>query len=243
MRTETKHTAAVYALALSALLLLATACRQDMHDQAKYEPLEASSFYANGMASRPLIANTVPRGFLREDTVLFTGLDAAGSPAAIYPQASLAERIPGAGEMSEKELWGLLLKRGETRYGMFCTPCHDPVGTGRGMIVQRGFKSPPSLHEERLRESPPGYFVNVMTEGFGQMSSYAPLVSPEDRWAIAAYIQALQLSQHVRLAELPAELVHSFGEAQNEAPADAAEHGSEGHGEEVSHGADQSGEI
>ena len=219
-----------FCLVLAGLLFLTTGCRQDMHDQAKYEPLEPSTFYANGMASRSLVANTVPRGFLRDDTVLFTGLDGSGTAAATFPVEGLRGRIPGAEDWSDKELWGELLTRGEKRYGMFCTPCHDSSGGGNGMIVQRGFQQPPSFHEERLRESPAGYFVNVVTQGFGQMSGYASQITPEDRWAIAAYVRALQLSQNVRLAELPASVAQSFESAMAEAGNAAAGHGDSGHG-------------
>lgn len=248
MRTETTKITAGRYLALAGLLILATGCRQDMHDQAKYEPLEASAFYANEMSSRSLVANTVPRGFLREDSVLFTGLDKARKPAATFPKAGIRERIPGGEEMSDSELWGELLTRGEKRYGMFCTPCHDQTGGGNGMIVQRGFQRPPSLHEERLRGSHAGYFVNVMTEGFGQMSDYASQITPEDRWAIAAYIRALQLSQNVRLAELPAQVAQSFETAMAGAHEDAADHGESthgdsGHGAPSTSGSDHAGET
>ncbi|MCB1032457.1 MAG: cytochrome c [Acidobacteria bacterium] len=231
-------------MALAALLLSAAGCRQDMHDQAKYEPLEKSAFYADGMSSRPLIPHTVPRGFLREDTGFFTGLDAAAKPVAAFPLETLRGSFPGGAELSDVELRREILKRGEQRFETFCTPCHGWVGSGDGMIVQRGFQVPPSFHEERLRNSPPGHFVNVMTEGFGQMSSYAAQIRPEDRWAVAAYVKALQLSQHARLAELPAQVAHSFEEAQHKAPTGEGEarHGASAQNEAAAHGADHSGE-
>ena len=229
-------------LAVAACLLLATGCRQDMHDQAKYEPYEANPFFADGMASRPLPAHAVARGQLREDVELFTGLTASGLPAAAFPLASLRARWPGGEEMADEAFYRVLLKRGERRYGMFCTPCHDRVGTGGGMIVERGFKRPTSFHDERLRNALPGYFVNVMTEGFGQMPSYAAQVEAQDRWAIAAYIRALQLSQHARLAELPADVGQHFEEA-----VDALPQAEDGHGSEeidpAEHGADRAGET
>jgi mono/diheme cytochrome c family protein len=166
-----------------AALLLAAAlgagCRQDMHDQPRYEPLEASDFFGDGMSARPLIEDTVARGHLRENPALYTGLDSAGQPMAELP-------VPLTRE---------LLTRGRERFGIYCTPCHGLLGNGEGMVVRRGFKQPTSFHAQRLREEAVGYFFDVATNGFGVMPSYATMIPVEDRWAIAAYIQALQLSQ------------------------------------------------
>lgn len=186
MRPEVRSGARAGAVGLLGLLALA-GCRQNMHDQAKVEPYETSPIFADGAAARPLPAGTVPRGFLRQDRGYSTGLDAAGSLVATSP-------VPVTRQ---------LLARGRERYDVFCSPCHDRVGTGRGMIVRRGFTQPPSFHAPRLKASPPGYLVNVMTEGFGVMPSYAAQIVPADRWAIAAYVQVLQLSQEARLAGLP----------------------------------------
>jgi len=175
-----------------ALLCLAAlcGCRQNMHNQAKYIPLRESDFFADGTSARPLPAHTVARGFLRADTARYTGLMKDGRPVADFPFPVTRE----------------LLQRGEQRYNIFCSPCHDRAGTGRGMVVQRGYKQPPSYHIDRLRSSPVGYFYNVITEGFGVMPSYASQIPPEDRWAIVAYVRALQLAQNARLADLsPAE--------------------------------------
>ena len=177
------------AAGLAGLALLAAGCRQNMHNQPKVEPYRESDFFADGMASRPLPAGTVARGFLREDTALYAGVDASGQPVAAFP-------LPVTRE---------LLRRGQERFNVFCSPCHDRAGTGHGMIVQRGYKQPSSYHIDRLRQAPPGYFYDVMTRGFGVMPSYAAQVSPEDRWAIVAYIRALQLSQNARLADLSPE--------------------------------------
>lgn len=157
-----------------------------MHDQPKYEPLEESAFFADGAASRLLIEGTVARGHLGDDVAYETGLQPDGSFAAGFPMPV---------DMA-------LLERGRSRYDAFCAPCHDRLGSGRGMIVRRGYKQPNSFHDQRLLETQSGYFVNVMTNGFGQMSSYAAQIRPADRWAIAAYIQALQLSQRVPEAAL-----------------------------------------
>jgi cytochrome c553 len=215
-------------VALAAALALATGgCRQDMHDQAKYEPLEANPLFANGMASRPLVAHTVPRGFLREDTGFYTGLGEGKEPLDAFPLGALRQRWPNGEALSDTDMNRALLLRGRKRFDTFCSPCHDRVGTGNGTIVQRGFKQPPSFHEDRLREALPGYFVNVMTEGFGLMSGYAAQIPPEERWAVAAYIRALQLSQSARRSELPPQVERSFRDAMTaqEAPPEAGGHG------------------
>ncbi|MGH7790085.1 MAG: c-type cytochrome [Candidatus Binatia bacterium] len=187
MNRQTSIRTATLLLA-GALALAAAGCRQDMHDQPKYEPFERSHFFDDQRASRPLVPGTVARGHLRDDVVLYTGASAAG-PVALNP-------LPVTSE---------LLRRGHERYDIYCSPCHDRVGTGLGMIVQRGYKQPTSLHDERLRRMPDGYFFQVMTNGFGTMPTYAPQVPVKDRWAIVAYIRALQLSQHATLADVPEE--------------------------------------
>jgi mono/diheme cytochrome c family protein len=157
-----------------------------MHDQPRYEPLEASTFFSDGMASRPLPDGTVARGHLGADVLFQTGKDAAGQPSAVLPVPADAQ----------------LLARGRQRFDIFCSPCHGRLGDGKGMAVRRGFKQPPSFHDDRLRDSPVGYYFDVMTHGFGVMPSYAAAVPPADRWAIAAYVRALQLSQRAHLADL-----------------------------------------
>jgi len=171
-------------------LLLVSGCelRQAMYDQQKFEPLEASSFYADGLSSRLPVTGTVARGQLRIDRHLFAG-KVDGQPATALP-------VPLPRE---------LLERGRERYDIFCSPCHDRAGQGNGMIVQRGFKRPPSLHNPRLREAPVGYFYDVITNGFGAMYSYASRIPVEDRWAVSAYVRALQVSQNVGLDQLPEE--------------------------------------
>lgn len=178
--------------ARAALVLLALAasagCRQDMHDQPKLEPLEAAGFFADGQGSRTPPEGTVARGMLRADAALYRGVDAAGSPVAEIPVEIDAE----------------MLERGRFLFEGFCAPCHDRAGTGNGMVVQRGFKRPSSFHEQRLRQAPPGYLFGIITNGFGQMSSYASQIDPHDRWAIVAYLRALQLSQNAPLSALTA---------------------------------------
>jgi mono/diheme cytochrome c family protein len=164
---------------------LAAGCRQNMHNQNKVKGLRASTFFENGQAARPLPAHTVARGDLREGPA-YSGLDANRQPAAESPYPITRE----------------VLLRGQERFNIFCSPCHGRTGEGQGIVVQRGYKQPTTFHDPRLRSAPVGYFVNVMTEGFGVMPSYAPQVPVKDRWAIAAYIRALQYSQNARLADL-----------------------------------------
>ncbi len=166
-------------LAAAVLVLAAAGCRQDMHDQPKYEPFEASAVFADGAASRRPVAGTVARGLLREDIRRFRGLEADGSFVAEIPLA--VDRA--------------FLERGRERFQIFCSPCHGANGDGQGMIVQRGFKRPQSFHQDRLIQVQDGYFYDVMTNGFGQMSSYAAQLEPDDRWAVVAYVRALQLSR------------------------------------------------
>jgi len=165
------------------------ACRQDMHDAPRYEPLEASAFFANGQSARMPVANTVARGMLHDDDeLLYTG-KVNGTPANLFPMA----------------VTSAVMARGQERFNVFCSPCHGPTGEGNGMIVQRGFRKPPSFHDDRLRNAAAGYFFDVMTHGFGAMQDYASQVPVADRWAIAAYIRALQLSQRATIADVPAD--------------------------------------
>lgn len=171
---------------LIGLMCAVSACRQDMHDQPKLEPLEKNTFFSDQRASRPLVEGTVARGQLRIDEHFYTG-KVNGELVTTLPFAATKE----------------VLERGRERYNIFCSPCHDGIGAGNGMIVQRGFRKPPSFHLERLREMPVGHFYDVMTNGFGTMYSYSDRISPKDRWAIAAYIRVLQLSQNASLSDVP----------------------------------------
>lgn len=196
---------------LGVLLLGVAGCRQGLFNQARYEPYEASEFFADGAAVRPLPAHTIARGHLREDVALYTGMEADGTFAPAFPMPVTEE----------------LLGRGRERYEIFCQPCHGGTGAGNGMVVQRGYKQPQSFHQERLRNMPAGYFVNVIAQGFGTMPPYAGQVPPEDRWAIAAYIRALQASQAFPVGELTPEQMAELAKE----PGQAAEEGSEeGHG-------------
>jgi mono/diheme cytochrome c family protein len=180
------YRARVCAIALACIAL--TGCRQDMHDAPSYDPLQQSAFFPDGAASRMLVANTVARGQLREDELLYTG-KVNGQPSTEFPMPVTAD----------------VLTRGQERFNVYCSPCHGRTGIGNGMIVQRGFRAPPSYHDERLRNVPVGYLFDVMTNGFGAMQDYSAQVPVTDRWAIAAYIRALQLSQHAAVADVPAD--------------------------------------
>jgi mono/diheme cytochrome c family protein len=166
--------------------LLLAGCRQDMHVQPRYEPEDPSTFFADGRSERQPVEGTVARGQLRTDELLYTGR-VNGAVADLFPFSITASD----------------LSRGRERYNIYCSPCHDYTGGGNGMIVQRGFPSPPSFHLERLRQAPAGHFFEVMTNGLGLMYSYDSRVSPDDRWRIAAYIRALQLSQHASAGDVP----------------------------------------
>ncbi len=173
------------------LLLLLTAaavgCRRDMFQQPYSKPLKPSDFFQdNHMASRPLVAHTVARGHLDEDEAFYTGKIGTNLVDA-FP-------VPVTQE---------LLDRGQERFDIYCSPCHGRTGEGDGMIVHRGFPPPPSYHIDRLRSAPVGHFFDVITQGYGVMYSYAERVEPADRWAIAAYIRALQRSRDAKLADVP----------------------------------------
>jgi mono/diheme cytochrome c family protein len=176
------------ALALGLVLLAASGCRQNMHNQHKLEAYEGSDFFADGQGSRQLPEAVVPLGTFGAEIAPYTGL-------VVTPAAQNQDAMPA---MSIE-----LLRRGQERFNIFCSPCHGRAGEGNGMIVQRGYKQPTSFHDPRLLAAQADYFVTVMTEGFGVMPSYKEEVPVRDRWAIAAYIRALQYSQNARLAELP----------------------------------------
>lgn len=189
MKTDLKAgTRRLGVLALALAALAGAGCRQGMYNQAKKRPLAGSEFYRDGLASRVPPAGTVARGWLQEDRILATGIGPDGKFVAALPAAVTFDKA--------------LLLRGRQRFDVFCSPCHGRQGNGQGMIVQRGFKQPPSYHIDRLRSQPIGYFFDVMTNGFGQMSSYASQVPVADRWAIAAYVRTLQFSRNAPVALL-----------------------------------------
>ena len=212
--------------ALLVALLFSAGCRQDMHDQPRYKTFAASPFFADGQASRPPVRGAVARGTLADDSLLYTGkletqsAEAAGNPRPVNPTpasgqpaaGSVTARAPapdrtgqGFADLFPFPITAEVLDRGETNYNVFCAVCHDPIGTGDGMIVRRGYRKPPSYHTDRLRKAPAGYFFDVITNGFGAMPDYAAQISPADRWAVVAYVRALQISQNSGVADVPAE--------------------------------------
>ena len=172
--------------AMAATLVL-SGCRQDMHDQPKFFPQRGTDFYADGRSVRPQVANTVARGQLHEDAYFYTGL----------VNGKEGDGLPFPVTMA-------VLERGQERYNVYCTPCHSRVGNGIGMIVQRGYMKAGSFHSARLETAPLGHFFHVISNGYGAMPDYASQITPEDRWAIVAYIKALQLSQKATEADVPA---------------------------------------
>jgi Cytochrome C oxidase, cbb3-type, subunit III len=171
---------------LAAMLVLA-GCRQDMHDQPKFFPQRGTDFYADGRSARPQVENTVARGQLHEDAYFYSGMQ-GGKEGDGMPFPVTME----------------VLERGQERYNVYCTPCHSRVGNGAGMIVQRGYSKAGDFHTARLQNAPLGHFFNVMTNGYGSMPDYAAQLTPADRWAVVAYIRALQLSQNAKAGDVAA---------------------------------------
>jgi mono/diheme cytochrome c family protein len=157
-----------------------------MHDQPKYVPLRQSTFFGDERSARPVVAGTVARGQLHDDSLLYTG-KVHNADATMFPFPVDAK----------------VMARGRERFDIYCSPCHGRTGQGDGMVVRRGYRRPPSIHIDRLRDAPPGHFFDVITNGFGAMPDYASQIEAEDRWAIVAYIRALQLSEHATLADVP----------------------------------------
>ncbi|HLH35836.1 MAG TPA: cytochrome c [Alloacidobacterium sp.] len=171
---------------LAAMLLLA-GCRQDMHNEPKFIPQRGTDFFADGRSARPQVEHTVARGQLREDEYFYTGLVNGKEQDALPFPATLA-----------------VLERGQERYNIYCTPCHSRVGNGDGMIVQRGYKPAGNYHDARRMAQPLSHYFYVMTNGYGAMPDYSAQLTPADRWAVAAYIRALQLSQAAKESDVPA---------------------------------------
>jgi hypothetical protein len=168
------------AAAMAAMLVLA-GCRQDMHNEPKFVPQRGTTFFPDGRSVRPQVADTVARNQGDEDSYFYTGIQGGkegdGLPMALTPA---------------------VMERGQERYNIYCTPCHSRVGNGDGMIVQRGYRPAGNFHTDRLRNAPLGHFFAVMTNGYGAMPDYSAQLTPQDRWAVAAYIRALQLSQNAK---------------------------------------------
>ena len=170
------------------LVALVCGCRPDMYNQPRNNPLSTSDFFSDGAGARPLVPGTIARGHLEDDTAFYTG-KIGTNLVTEFPMPVTRE----------------VLERGRERFEIYCSVCHGYTGDGRGMIVQRGFPQPPSYHIDRLRQVPVGHFYDVITHGYGVMYPYASRVEPADRWAVAAYIRALQLSHDATLADIPAD--------------------------------------
>jgi mono/diheme cytochrome c family protein len=170
-----------------ALLSISTACRQDMQDQPKYKPLGENTFFLDGRNSRPIPANTIAIDELNDNDSYHSGVS----------NGAFLDSIPAAVDAK-------LLNRGRDRYDIFCSPCHGRLGDGNGMVAQRGLRAPADFHTDRLRSVPPGYIFQVITNGYGGMGDYVDQVPVDDRWAIVAYIRALQLSRNASLNDVPA---------------------------------------
>src|SRR5205085_10997148 len=235
----------VTCLLLTAFCLLPSACRQDMQDQPRYNALRASATFSDGASARPLVEGTIPRGWLREDELYYTGkmsgaqartpTGAANTTQATTPSmqggtsgqpsgnsntnvsgsnagGNLGAQQGAADKMAAQDATMFpfpitqdVLTRGQQRYNIYCSMCHGMTGYGDGMIVRRGFRRPPSYHTEQLRQAPVGHFFDVITNGWGAMPDYATQIPVQDRWAIIAYVRALQLSQQVNKSEVPPE--------------------------------------
>ncbi len=179
------------------------ACRQDMHNQPKYIPLRPSSFFDDGRSARPLSEGTVARGHLDDDAVFYTGKGPDGKPVNEFP-------FP---------VTKAVIERGQNRFNIYCSPCHDRIGNGDGMIVRRGYRRPPPYHIDRLRTVPNGYIFDVITSGFGAMPDYAAQIPPADRWAIVAYVRALQFSQNASINDVPQDARRQLEQTSPAAPA------------------------
>jgi mono/diheme cytochrome c family protein len=171
--------------ALLALMMVA-GCRQDMHNQPKFIPQRGTEFFADGRSVRPQVEHTVARGQLHEDQYFYTGLVDGKEQNMLPFPASLQ-----------------VLERGQERFNVYCTPCHSRVGNGAGMIVQRGYKPAGNFHDSKRLAQPLSHYFYVMSNGYGAMPDYSVQLPPADRWAVAAYIRALQLSQNATASDVP----------------------------------------
>ena len=187
-RAAMRYLSTICAVAATGALAFLAGCRQDMHNQPKFYPQRGTSFFADNRSARPQVENTVARDQYRPDTYMYTGLDATGKEGEGMPFPVTPE----------------LMARGQQQYNVFCTPCHSRVGNGAGMIVQRGYRPAGNFHTDRLRGAPLGHFYSVIANGYGSMPEYGSLVKMEDRWAIVAYVRALQLSQYANASDVPA---------------------------------------
>ncbi|HET9533479.1 MAG TPA: cytochrome c [Blastocatellia bacterium] len=218
-------------------LILFSACRQDMHDQPRYKPLRPSAFFDDGRSARVPVEGTIARGQLREDSLYYTGRTGQGAQAVPTGAATGAAQTAGAigaqtatgtaaaAGTTSPSMQGFattfpfpitpeLVNRGEERFNIYCSVCHDRTGSGLGMVVRRGYRRPPALYIDRLRQAPAGYLFDVITNGFGAMPDYSAQIPPRDRWAIVAYIRALQLANQGTIADVPEQDRSKIGTGQ-----------------------------
>src|SRR6266550_743656 len=212
LKNMVKAPRAAFCLLLSVYcLLFSSGCRRDMQDQPKMKPFRTTTFFGDGLSARPLVEGTIPRGYLRADTAFYTGKKSkllngtsAPSPTPAGPQptasspggaAQTAAAYPDDVETFPFPITEEIVTRGRERYDIYCSVCHGLTGDGDGMIVRRGFRRAASFHDDRVRQAPVGHYFDAITNGWGAMPSYAPQITAQDRWAIIAYVRALQLSQ------------------------------------------------
>jgi mono/diheme cytochrome c family protein len=209
-------------------IVLPCGCQQKMADQPSFGVYAPCEFFSEGRSARPRVQGTVARGYLHANAALFTGRLTKGPKSDEVEKKSEERSDPRAAFDGKGAFVAAFLRpidapfieHGRDRYAIFCAPCHDAQGTGRGPIVERGYTAPPSFHNDRLRTAPPGRLFAVISEGYGSMPSYAEQVSCEDRWAIVAFVRALQMSQHWPVASLeglPPDKVASAGGLQRRA--------------------------
>lgn len=202
---------ATWLLVSGAAMLFAAGCHTDMWVQPRVRPQRESDFFPDKMASRLPVEGTVARGHEKTDIAYYKG----------FENGKLVTEIPAAKAMSELKVKDMkaFVSRGQERYRIYCTPCHGELGDGNGMIAQRGLslkKKPGNYHTDRLRKMPVGHFYDVISSGYGIMYSYASRIEPADRWAIAAYIRALQLSQGADPSKLSQEDIRNIETAKME---------------------------
>ena len=188
------HRSGVLFLAV-VLCLSGAGCRRDMQDQPKMKPYRGTTFFADGLSGRPPVQGTIPRGFLRTDSEYYTGKKSGSPVASASPQNSTQNPFADDTDTFPFPVTEDTVRRGRERYDIFCSVCHGMTGNGDGMVVRRGFRRAASFNDDRLRQAPVGHFFDAITNGWGAMPSYASQIPVQDRWAIVAYVRALQLSQ------------------------------------------------
>lgn len=214
---------------LSAVFAAGCGVRFDMQDQPRYETYKKSDFFPDKRASREWPEGTVPRGHLEEDKAFYTGqvdnpdLNIAVTTTTDASGNTLVSSFPNAIDEFPVPMTKELVDRGQERFDIYCAICHGPLGNGDGMVVRRGFPQPPTYHDDRLRNAPVGHFFDVITNGWGRMSAYGPVIPASDRWAIVAYIRALQVSQNPNASPTMNSNTNTVPAANNNAggPADA----------------------